>query len=1283
MCAVNYQKKLRQTTFLMLPSLMIVSSATVTQAQINPAINNDTVTQIQLNHNQFDITGGVTSGTNLFHSFQQFGLDAGQIANFIANPQIQNILGRVVGGDPSVINGLIQVTSDGSPNLYLMNPAGIIFGNGASLNVPADFTATTATGIGFGSHWFDAIASNNYQNLTGNPTAFRFAGNTSGSIINTSDLEVTEDHNLALVGGTVVNTGTLTAPGGNINIVAVPGTNQVNISQEGQILSLLVSIPADQNITVLDLPTLLTGSGVDTGLNINGNTVTDSNGKVITPNSIYSSGVISTGWYWDANLDDWHITTEQGGNIQLLSASNIIAQDLWSDGSLNGGNIHLISGGIIDTRGGEYGVTSFGNVLAENNTGIGGNVTINATGNILLGNVWSDGQTKGGDISVISGGNIESKGDEWLSSWGNGGNAGSITLKADGSIIAEYIDTFSEVANGGNILLEANGNIETGFIRTFSFSHNSEHKGGDITIISHQGNINTTIGDLSEEAVINSDADLESPAIQNIFETEYANLDAYAPDANGGNVTLIAKNNIITSHISSFGGQSSGHVNIQSQQGSINTGVIFSSSTQGIGGDIALSAQEDITSSHLASFGLLQGGDVNLQSNIGTINLDNGAIASFSHQGQAGDVTIFSGGHIGISDIISHGNTQGGNINITSLSPNSIDGTNGIIESFSESGKAGNVNLIAVGSITINDILSYGVQSSGNVNIQSSNGNITTGNIQTISPNGSSGNVTLNTHSYNGNIVTANISSIGDQEAGSITVLAPGGSITTHNIESIAYNGNSGDITLEAQNDIQTDKIRSVGRTSGDINLESQQGQIRTGQLFSSTGDININGENLQNQNMINYNVSASEIDEEINEIETQRLSEFENYFGYQLSHQNISANDILASLKQIEEVTGNRSAVVYVSLNLNQTAVNYQKSSTKSNEKKDLTEGIEILIFTPEGQAKVINVPHINGDQVIALANQLRNNIATSVRRGDNSYLEPSHQLYNILIKPIETELAQAKIDTILFSMDSGLRSLPIAALNDGQNYLVEKYSLGMVPSFGLMNSGYKSLADADVLAMGATNFKQMSPLPAVQTEVQTITNIWQGQGFLNEEFTKDNLIKQQQAHHYSILHLATHANFNPGHAENSSIHLWNESLNINQLKELGLNNPQVELLVLSACQTALGDRNAELGFAGLAVSSGVKTALASLWSVSDEGTVTLMSEFYNQLTHAKIKSEALREAQIAMIHGNLAIENGQVRGLSLQNKVELPPELANLNNSNLSHPYYWSGFTMIGSPW
>jgi CHAT domain-containing protein len=129
----------------------------------------------------------------------------------------------------------------------------------------------------------------------------------------------------------------------------------------------------------------------------------------------------------------------------------------------------------------------------------------------------------------------------------------------------------------------------------------------------------------------------------------------------------------------------------------------------------------------------------------------------------------------------------------------------------------------------------------------------------------------------------------------------------------------------------------------------------------------------------------------------------------------------------------------------------------------------------------------------------------------------------------------------------------------------------------------------------------------------------------------------------------------------------------------------PQVELLTLSACRTAVGDEQVELGFAGLAVQAGVKSALASLWYLSDRGTLALMSGFYQQLRQpdVTIKAEALRRVQIAMLRGQVRQENGQLQGVEQLGGIPLPPQLAAQGDQDFSHPYYWAGFTMIGSPW
>ncbi len=202
-------------------------------AQPITAADDGTGTVVTSNGNRFNISGGSRShdGANLFQSFQQFGLDSGQIANFLSDASTRNILGRVTGGNPSIINGLIRVTG-GNSNLFLINPAGIVFGANARLNVPADFTATTANSIGFGgNYWFNALGGNNYQALIGTPSFFAFDTAQAGAIVNAGHLAVQPGQNLTLLGGNAINTGQLKAPSGNITIAALPGQKVVRISQ--------------------------------------------------------------------------------------------------------------------------------------------------------------------------------------------------------------------------------------------------------------------------------------------------------------------------------------------------------------------------------------------------------------------------------------------------------------------------------------------------------------------------------------------------------------------------------------------------------------------------------------------------------------------------------------------------------------------------------------------------------------------------------------------------------------------------------------------------------------------------------------------------------------------------------------------------------------------------------------------------------------------------------------------------------------------------------------------
>ncbi len=425
---------------------------------------------------------------------------------------------------------------------------------------------------------------------------------------------------------------------------------------------------------------------------------------------------------------------------------------------------------------------------------------------------------------------------------------------------------------------------------------------------------------------------------------------------------------------------------------------------------------------------------------------------------------------------------------------------------------------------------------------------------------------------------------------------------------------------------------------------------------------------NSAQQILTSLNVSSSSplavnSAEAIAQLELSRGREFANYFGSDISNQLTSTESIREALSTIASQTGYRSAIIYVTA---------------------LPDQLELVVLPPEGQPIRKTVPAASREQLLKVVVEFRNKVTNSLERKSTSYLPPAQQLYQWLIAPIEPELQAAKINTLLFSMDAGLRSLPVAALHDGKQFLVEKYSLALIPSVSLMDTRYQPLQGKEVLAMGASEFADQRSLPAVPVELSAITQtLWQGKAFLNQDFTRNNLMEQRSNSPYPIVHLATHGEFQTGKISNSYIALWNEKLHLDELRNLRLNNPPVELLVLSACRTAVGDEKAELGFAGFAVAAGVKTAVASLWYVSDAGTLGLMTEFYSHLRDAKIKAEALRQAQLGMLRGEVRIEGGVLQGSQSHAGVALPAELLKEGTHNLKHPYYWSGFTMIGSPW
>ncbi|BAY12013.1 CHAT domain-containing protein [Calothrix sp. NIES-2098] len=319
------------------------------------------------------------------------------------------------------------------------------------------------------------------------------------------------------------------------------------------------------------------------------------------------------------------------------------------------------------------------------------------------------------------------------------------------------------------------------------------------------------------------------------------------------------------------------------------------------------------------------------------------------------------------------------------------------------------------------------------------------------------------------------------------------------------------------------------------------------------------------------------------------------------------------------------------------------------------LADRLEVILSLPQQPLRhyATSIPQ---DRLESIIEKLRQKL---VIRSKEDYLPLSQQVYDWLIRPVETELVKSGIKTLVFLPDGVFRNMPMAALHDrNQNYLVEKYNIAFTPSLQLLPPKRLQQKNFKVLGAGLTEARQgFSPLEYVEEEMKQIKSEVSSTVLLNQEFTNKNLQTYLKSAVFPIVHIATHGKFSSKAVE-TFILAWDERIRINDLDNL-LQIPEqkkgqpVELLVLSACETAVGDKRAALGLAGIAVKAGASSTLATLWSVNDEATANLMRQFYKHLSISKeTKAEALRRAQIAL-----------------------------LKDPQYEHPVYWAPYILVGN--
>jgi CHAT domain-containing protein len=316
------------------------------------------------------------------------------------------------------------------------------------------------------------------------------------------------------------------------------------------------------------------------------------------------------------------------------------------------------------------------------------------------------------------------------------------------------------------------------------------------------------------------------------------------------------------------------------------------------------------------------------------------------------------------------------------------------------------------------------------------------------------------------------------------------------------------------------------------------------------------------------------------------------------------------------------------------------------------LPERTELLLSLPGGLQRV-TVP-VTAERLTQEVRELRRLLEKVTTR---EYLPHAQQLYDWLIRPIEAVLASTSIDTLVFVPDGPLRTIPMSALHDGQQFLIRKYAIATTPGLKLTDPRPLPRGNTRMLALGLTEAVQgFSALPYVAAEMETLQRLYSAEVLLNQRFLLPSMDKELQEKPFSIVHIASHGQFDSDITK-TFVLTFDDKLTMDRLEQmvgrLRFREEALELLTLSACQTAAGDDRAALGLAGVAIKAGARSALATLWFIDDQASAELVTEFYRQLQAPAVsRARALQQAQLKL-----------------------------LSNLRYEHPGYWAPFLLLNN--
>ncbi len=316
------------------------------------------------------------------------------------------------------------------------------------------------------------------------------------------------------------------------------------------------------------------------------------------------------------------------------------------------------------------------------------------------------------------------------------------------------------------------------------------------------------------------------------------------------------------------------------------------------------------------------------------------------------------------------------------------------------------------------------------------------------------------------------------------------------------------------------------------------------------------------------------------------------------------------------------------------------------------LEDRTELLVSLPSG-LKQFSIP-VNQETITREIRAFRSKLE---KRTTWEFLPHAQALYDNLIRPVEPDLSSMGADTLVFVPSGPLRTIPMAALHDGKRFLIHKYATVITPGLNLIDPTPIKRKNLKILAVGITRASQgFPPLPEVVSELQNISRLFSSKLLLDQDFSISNMETELRKEEFNIVHIASHGQFQ-GDVDQTFVLAFDEKLTMDTLDKyagfLQFRKTPLDLLALSACESAAGDDLAALGMAGVAVKAGARSALATLWSIDDMASSRMIKQFYLQLKDPAVsRAMALQRAQLSL-----------------------------LEDPRYDHPGYWSAFLLINN--